>query len=123
MMFGSINPEKLEVETRSGIRGSYLAELDQNQLNELKDKLYSGEIDPYHFLGGMIDSTESMAEDEKGYWFDILPSMNYPQIARLVDILATERRKLRLLEIKYQKEIKELNARHLAKRKSGQAIE
>jgi hypothetical protein len=89
----------------------------------LKDKLYSGEIDPYHFLGGMIDSTESMAEDEKGYWFDILPSMNYPQIARLVDILATERRKLRLLEIKYQKEIKELNARHLAKRKSGQAIE
>lgn len=122
-MFGLIKPEKLEVETRSGIRGSYLAELDQNQLNELTEKLYSGEIDPYHFLGGMIDTTGSMAEDEKGYWFDILPSMTLPQIGRLVDILATERRKLRLLEVKYQKELKALNAKHLVTWKSDKDTE
>lgn len=122
-MFGLIEIEKLEVEARSGIRGTYLAELDQNQLNELTDKLYSGEIDPFHFLGGMIDSTDSMGEDEKGYWFDIIPSMTHPQITRLVDILATERRKLRLLEIKYQNEIKALNKRYLDKWKSGKAVE
>jgi len=54
-----------------------------------------------------------MDNNEKQYWFDILPSMTDEQIDRLFDILETERRKLEDLEVKYQEEIKTLNEKHL----------
>ena len=58
-------------------------------------------------------NTESMDNNEKQYWFDILPSMTDEQVDRLFDILETERRKLEELELKYQEEIKTLNDKHL----------
>lgn len=58
-------------------------------------------------------NTESMDNNEKQYWFDILPSMTDEQVDRLFDILETERRKLEELELKYQDEIKTLNEKHL----------
>lgn len=61
----------------------------------------------------LIIATESMDNDERQYWFDIMPSMTDAQIDRLYDILETERRKLQELEVKYQKEIKALNEKHL----------
>ncbi len=61
----------------------------------------------------LILATESMDDDERQYWFDIMPSMTDPQIDRLYDILETERKKLQELEVKYQKEIKSLNEKHL----------
>lgn len=61
----------------------------------------------------LIIATESMDDDERQYWFDIMPSMTDAQIDRLYDILETERRKLQELEVKYQKEIKALNEKHL----------
>jgi hypothetical protein len=61
----------------------------------------------------MILATESMDDDERQYWFDIMPSMTETQIDRLYNILDTERQKLQELEIKYQEEIKELNEKHL----------
>ena len=54
-----------------------------------------------------------MDDDERQYWFDILPSMTNEQIDRLFNILDTERKKLEALETKYQKEIKSLNEKHL----------
>lgn len=54
-----------------------------------------------------------MDDDERQYWFDIMPSMTDSQIDRLYDILETERKKLEELEVKYQKEIKTLNEKHL----------
>ena len=67
----------------------------------------------YPELIELILKTESMDDDERQYWFDIMPSMTNAQIDRLFDILETERRKLQELEIKYQKEIKALNEKHL----------
>ena len=64
-------------------------------------------------LIGLIIDTESMDDDERQYWFDIMPSMTDAQIDRLYDILETERKKLQELEVKYQKEIKSLNEKHL----------
>lgn len=96
-----------------GINISYLASLSEGELKELLKYLASGEIDAESFLKPAILNTESMDEDEKGYWFDILPSMNGSQIERLVDILLIEHKKLTALEIKYQKEIKALNEKHL----------
>jgi len=61
----------------------------------------------------MILLTESMDDDERQYWFDIMPSMTDDQIDRLFNIVDTERRKLEELEVKYQDEIKNLNEKHL----------
>ena len=61
----------------------------------------------------LILNTESMDDDERQYWFDIIPSMTNEQIDRLFNILDTERKKLEALETKYQKEIKSLNEKHL----------
>jgi len=67
----------------------------------------------YPELIELIVATESMDNDERQYWFDIMPSMTDAQIDRLYDILETERKKLQELEVKYQKEIKTLNEKHL----------
>ena len=67
----------------------------------------------YPELITLIIATESMDNDERQYWFDIMPSMTDTQVDRLYDILETERKKLSELEVKYQKEIKTLNEKHL----------
>lgn len=67
----------------------------------------------YGELVKLVLNTESMDNNEKQYWFDILPSMTDEQVDRLFDILETERRKLEELEVKYQDEIKTLNEKHL----------
>jgi hypothetical protein len=54
-----------------------------------------------------------MDDDERQYWFDIMPSMTDSQVDRLYNILETEKKKLEELETKYQKEIKSLNEKHL----------
>lgn len=67
----------------------------------------------YPELVKLILGTDSMDNDERQYWFDIMPSMTDEQIDRLFNILDTERRKLEDLENKYQEEIKSLNEKHL----------
>ncbi len=67
----------------------------------------------YPELIKLILETESMDDDERQYWFDIMPSMTDDQIDRLFNILDTERKKLEALEEKYKKEIKNLNEKHL----------
>jgi len=67
----------------------------------------------YNELINLILETESMDDDEKQYWFDIMPSMTDDQIDRLFNILDTEKKKLEALEEKYQTEIKKLNEKHL----------
>lgn len=61
----------------------------------------------------LVLETESMDDNEKQYWFDILPSMKAEQVDRLFNILQTEKDKLAELEKKYQEEIKTLNEKHL----------
>ncbi len=67
----------------------------------------------YPELIKLILHTESMDDDERQYWFDIMPSMTDSQVDRLYDILETEKHKLEELEDKYQTEIKSLNEKHL----------
>ena len=85
---------------------------------ELKKDNKSFQIDDeilakYKELIDMILVTESMDDDERQYWFDIMPSMTEEQIDRLYNILDTEKKKLAELELKYQEEIKQLNEKHL----------
>jgi hypothetical protein len=67
----------------------------------------------YSELINLILETESMENDEKQYWFDIMPSMTDDQIDRLFNILDTEKKKLDALNDKYKDEIKKLNEKHL----------
>ncbi len=67
----------------------------------------------YPELVTLILNTKSMDDEERQYWFDIMPSMNDEQIDRLFEILDTEKKKLEQLEQNYQKEIKSLNEKHL----------
>lgn len=75
----------------------------------------------YPDLVDLIIGSESIDNNEKQYWFDILPSMTDEQIDRLFNILMTERRQLEELNIKYQEEIKNLNEKHLIQWQSLQS--
>lgn len=77
----------------------------------------------YGELIKLVLGTESMDNDEKQYWFDILPSMTDDQVDRLFEILDTERRKLEELEARYQQEIRSLNQAHLIEWQDIQAKE
>jgi hypothetical protein len=56
--------------------------------------------------------TDSMDDEERQYWFNILPSITDNQVDRLFTILKTERQKLDALEIKYAEDIAKLNAKY-----------
>jgi len=87
-----------------------MAELKQNwKIFTVSDEILA----EYNELVNLILLTESMDDDERQYWYDILPSMTNEQIDRLYNILDTEKKKLEKLEEKYQDEIKNLNEKHL----------
>ena len=87
-----------------------MAQIQKNEkVFQVSDELQA----KYPELIQLIIATESMDDDERQYWFDIMPSMTDAQTDRLFDILETERKKLQELEVKYQKEIKSLNEKHL----------
>lgn len=75
----------------------------------------------YTELVDLIVGSESIDNNEKQYWFDILPSMTHDQIDRLFNILMTERHQLEELNMKYQEEIKTLNEKHLIEWQSLQS--
>lgn len=75
----------------------------------------------YSELVELVLWSESIDNNEKQYWFDILPSMTDEQVDRLFNILMTERRQLEELNIKYQEEIKTLNEKHLIEWQSLQS--
>jgi len=87
-----------------------MAEIKQNwRTFNISDEMLA----QYKELIDLVLWTESMDDDERQYWFDIMPSMTNEQIDRLFNILDTERKKLEKLEEKYQNEIKKLNEKHL----------
>lgn len=75
----------------------------------------------YPELIELILGSESIDNNEKQYWFDILPSMTDEQIDRLFNILMTEQQQLEELNLKYQEEIKTLNEKHLIEWQSLQS--
>jgi tetratricopeptide (TPR) repeat protein len=64
-------------------------------------------------LSYLINTTESMDDKERNYWYGKLPAMTDKQVLKLFDILSLERSKLADLERKYQQEIAGLNEKHI----------
>lgn len=67
----------------------------------------------YSELVDLLLASESINNEQKQYWFDILPSMTNEQIDRLFSILMTERQEIERLDLAFQEDVKRLNEKHL----------
>lgn len=56
-------------------------------------------------LIGLIMQSESMNDDERQYWFDILPVMTPEQVQNLRQILTNERDQLAAIDAKYAEQV------------------
>lgn len=63
-------------------------------------------------LVDLIIMSESIDNNQKQYWLDILPSMTNEQIDRLFNILMTERQEIERLDLQFEQDIKALNEKH-----------
>jgi hypothetical protein len=67
-------------------------------------------------LIALILGSESMNNEERQYWINILFVMTPEQRANLKDILETEKRQLQEIDKKYAKEIGEIDSKQLAEK-------
>ncbi len=61
----------------------------------------------------LIKQTESMNDEERDYWFQILPIMTEDQIKKFRDILVNEKSQLTNLDQEYEQELTKLNEKHM----------
>jgi cellulose biosynthesis protein BcsQ len=64
----------------------------------------------------LIIHSESMNDEERQYWINILPIMTDEQIKNLSDILQNERSQLAAIDAKYAKEIEQVGQEQFLKR-------
>ncbi len=62
----------------------------------------------YPQLLDLIKASESMNDEERQYWINILPIMTPDQVKNLSDILENERKQLAAIDAKYQTEIQRI---------------
>ncbi|OGJ57680.1 hypothetical protein A2881_04225 [Candidatus Peribacteria bacterium RIFCSPHIGHO2_01_FULL_55_13] len=68
----------------------------------------------------LIQGSESMNDEERQYWINILPIMTPEQVANLKQILANEKSQLAAIDKKYSKEISALGQEDLLRRADDQ---
>jgi len=73
--------------------------------NELKQK--------HPELIALILRSESMNDEERQYWINILPIMTPEQIGNLKDILANEKKQLEAIDKKYASDIAQIGQKQL----------
>ncbi|PIQ78669.1 hypothetical protein COV81_04615 [Candidatus Peregrinibacteria bacterium CG11_big_fil_rev_8_21_14_0_20_41_10] len=74
-------------------------------------------------LAQLILVTGSMNDEERQYWFNILPIMSEDQVERLRQILVTEQRKMAELNQTYNEAITAINEKYLLKWQDKQTTE
>lgn len=67
----------------------------------------------YPDLIPLILETESMDDEEREYWFQILPIMTNEQVGKFREILISEKEQLAKLDDEYEKELNKINEKHL----------
>ncbi|MBI5413778.1 hypothetical protein HZA42_05525 [Candidatus Peregrinibacteria bacterium] len=77
----------------------------------------------YPDLIPLILETESMNDDERQYWFQILPIMTEEQVGKLREILVNEKQQLKQLDTEYEQEMKKINEKHAVEWKAFEAKE
>ena len=71
----------------------------------------------------LIMHSESMNDEERQYWVDILPAMTADQVTQLRDILQNERRQLAAIDEKYEKDVAHVGERRTLEKISEQRHE
>lgn len=71
----------------------------------------------------LVKNTESMDDDERDYWMQILPIMTEEQISKFRDILVTEKQQLEKLDQEYEQELSRLNEKHMIEWKEFESKE
>lgn len=69
----------------------------------------------YPDLIELVVGSESMNDEERQYWINILPIMTPDQVKNLRDILLNEKRQLAAIDQKYAKEIEQIGQAQLIK--------
>lgn len=77
----------------------------------------------YPELIELIKTTESMDDQERQYWFQILPIMTPEQVEKFRNILVTEKNQLADLDKEYEDELNRLNEKHLLEWKEFESKE
>lgn len=72
-------------------------------------------IEKHKELVELVLVTQSMNDEERQYWFHILPIMSEAQVERLREILVTEQKKLAQLNQSYNARVLEINQKYLIK--------
>ncbi|MDA1208444.1 MAG: hypothetical protein O2904_00230 [bacterium] len=70
----------------------------------------------YPDLLELILGSESMNDEERQYWLNILPIMTPDQVENLRGILSNEKQQLAAIDNKYSKEIEEIGQEELVKK-------
>jgi hypothetical protein len=81
------------------------ADLEKFEINEEYAKQNPALVD-------LILKTESMKDEERKYWFQLLPIMSEDQVQKLQGILQNEKDQLQELDKKYEAEVSKLNETH-----------
>ncbi|MFC1655957.1 hypothetical protein ACFL3C_03745 [Patescibacteria group bacterium] len=68
----------------------------------------------YPNLVPLILETESMDDEEREYWFQILPIMTPEQVGKFKDILISEKEQLAKLDAEYEDELAKINEKHVS---------
>lgn len=66
----------------------------------------------YPDLVELILQTESMNDEERQYWFHMIPIMTGEQVKKLRTILVNERDQLKKLDKEYESELIQMNEKH-----------
>lgn len=74
-------------------------------------------------LPGLLDKTESMNNEERDYWYQIMPIMTEDQLKKLYDILTNEKKQLQSLDKQYEGALNKLNEKHMQEWKEFEAKE
>ncbi len=102
------------------------ADVEQAQTGPAKPEKYAIPkfvSDKYPDLVELIKITESMDDQEREYWFQILPIMTPEQIEKFRTILITEKQQLAELDKEYEDELNRLNEKHLLEWKEFESKE
>lgn len=83
------------------------------QKSQTKFHIPTAVKEDYPELIPLILKTESMDDEEREYWFQILPIMTEDQVDKLKDILVNEKQQLAKLDAEYEAELDKINEKHL----------
>ncbi|MCC6643466.1 hypothetical protein IT411_01845 [Candidatus Peregrinibacteria bacterium] len=102
------------------------ADVEQAQTGPAKPEKYAIPklvMEKYPDLVELVKTTESMDDQEREYWFQIMPIMTAEQIEKFRNILITEKEQLAELDKEYEDELNRLNEKHLLEWKEFESKE